>query len=82
MSYQQSKVRHRPTPMKRCQKDGRETVREILSRRMSSICVCLTGCFCVGLPIAFGIAGTDYWPLVVAYGGCLVGVAVSGVMER
>lgn len=80
--YQQSKVRHRPEPRKRCQKDGRETVREILARNVASISMGIVGCFCVTIPIAFKVAGTAYWPFVVAYGGCLVGIAFSGMVER
>lgn len=70
----------RPTPMKRRSDDGiAKSVKEILARNVPSICVGAVGCFCVALPIAFEVAGTAYWPLVIAYGGCLVGVALSGV---
>lgn len=73
----------RPTPMKRRSDDGiAKSVTEILARNVPSICIGFVGCFCVGLPIAYGVAGVAYWPLVVAYGGCLVGVAMSGVIER
>ena len=73
--------RHRPTPMKRCREDGRGTVREILARNFGSIAVCSVGCFCVAMPIAFGVAGLGFWPLVIAYGGCLVGCALGGVVR-
>lgn len=71
----------RPRSRKRRSDDGlAEAVKGILARHVSSISVAAAGCFCIFMPIAFGVAGVDYWPLVVAYGGCLVGVAVSGVV--
>lgn len=82
MQQAQSKYRHRPTPRKRCREDGLETVRKIVTRNVPSLSVGIVGCLCVYLPIANNIAGQDFWPLVVAYGGCLVGCALSGVMNR
>lgn len=79
MHQQVQQVERRPRPRKRRSDDGLgKAVKRILARNASAICVCLTGCACVAIPIAFGVAGVDYWPLVVAYGGCLVGVGVSG----
>ena len=72
----------RPTPMKRRSDDGiAKSVKEILARNVPSICVGVVGCLCVALPIAFKVAGVAYWPLVIAYGGCLVGIALSGAIE-
>lgn len=69
----------RPRQRKRRSNDGAgNTVKRILTRNLPSIAVGLVGCFCVSLPIAFGIAGLDYWPFVVAYGGCLIGCALGG----
>lgn len=59
-------------------RSGHEPVRLILSRNASSISMGLVGCLCVALPIAFEAAGDAYWPLVIAYGGCLVGIAIVG----
>lgn len=81
MQQTQSRDRHRPTPRKRCRKDGRETVKEIVARNVPSIAVGTVGCLCVYLPIANNIAGQGFWPLVVAYGGCLVGCALGGVIR-
>lgn len=73
----------RPRPRKRRSDDGLgKAVTEILARNIPSIVMCLTGCLCVALPIAFKVAGMDWWPLVIAYGGCLVGIGLSGVIER
>ncbi|MBR3690190.1 MAG: hypothetical protein IKL97_03720 [Eggerthellaceae bacterium] len=78
---QQAKER-RPRPRMRRSNDGLgKAVIGILSRNIPSIVVGLVGCFCVFLPIALGIAGLDYWPFVVAYGGCLVGCALGGVVK-
>ena len=73
----------RPRPRKRRSDDGAgNTVKEILARNIPSIVMGIVGCFCVFLPIACGMAGLDYWPLVIAYGGCLVGIGISGVIDR
>ena len=81
MRNAQSNVRHRPTPRKRCQEDGLDTVKEIVARNIPSIVVTIVGCLCVALPIAYNVAGEAYWPFVVAYGGCLVGCALGGVIR-
>ena len=48
---------------------------------MPAITVAVVGCLCVYLPISFGIAGQDFWPIVIAYGGCLLGCALGGVVR-
>lgn len=72
----------RPRPRKRRSDDGLgNAVKEILARNVPSITVGIVGCLCVYLPIANGVAGQDFWPFVVAYGGCLVGCALGGVVR-
>lgn len=75
------KDERRPRPRKRRSDDSRETVKQILARHMPAITVAVVGCLCVYLPISFGIAGQDFWPIVIAYGGCLLGCALGGVVR-
>ena len=79
----QVQIERRPRPRKRRSDDGLgKTVKEILARNIPSVTIGVVGCACVYLPIANSVAGQDFWPLVVAYGGCLVGLALTGVMDR
>lgn len=78
MHQQVQQVERRPRARKRRSDDGlANTVKRILSLNLGSFVVGLVGCLCIALPMAFGLAGTAFWPLVIAYGGCLVGIALS-----
>lgn len=78
MHQQVQQVERRPRLRKRRSDDGlANTVMRILSLNIPSIVVGLVGCLCVALPIAFEVAGIAYWPIVIAYGGVLIGIALS-----
>lgn len=73
----------RPRPRMRRSDDGlAKAVKRILALGTPSIVLGIVGCLCIALPIAFEVAGTAWWPLVVAYGGVLLGLALPGKAER
>ena len=79
----QTQVERRPRPRTRRPNDGiGKTVEPILARWLPSCSVGLAGCACMLLPIANGMAGESFWPFVVAYGGCLVGIALMRGVQR
>ena len=62
--------------------DGQwNAVKRILTRNMPCIVLGVVGSLCIVFPIAFSVAGVAWWPFVVAYGGVLVGIALSGRVQ-
>lgn len=75
----QTQVERRPRARMRRSEDGiGNSVRQIVARNAKEIVLGSVGCLCVGMPIAMQVAGQDFWPLVVAYGGCLIGIVLGG----
>ena len=55
---------------------------EILSQNSLNIVLFLVGIIAIVAPICCGVVIDNFLALTIAYGGCLIGLALSGVMNR